>query len=143
MDTFIKFAEALFAWLADNIGLLAIIAFFYWLICGYVRWCRRFDRFGANLIHTLADIHLLICGGNEIAALRLYNELIYSPDLLIFTNSERAKFILFSEKLIGAKGDRLREVQREIADHCGKCHTPFRHLIQCPGEFLKTLFHAS
>ncbi len=143
MNAFFKFAEALFEWLADNIGLLAAIAFLYWLISGYIRWCRRFDRFSILLLRTLADMHLLINSGNELAALRLYNELIYSSDLLIFSDAERAKFILFSEKLIGAKGDRLREVQREIADHCGRCHTPFRHLPQCPGEFLKTLFHTS
>lgn len=141
MDAFFELLKALFAWIGDNLELVALAAFGYWLICGYVRWCRRFDRFSVNLLRVIAVMKLLNAAGDNSGAVRLYCDLIYSDDLLLFSNAERAVFIGFAAELIGCDDQRLAETCNQIAGHSGRCYQPFRHLRQRPGEFFKTLFH--
>ena len=143
MDVFFEFLKAFFVWLGDNITLVVVAAFCCWLIRGYVRWCRRFDSFCVRLLRAIAVIKILVRVGDKTGAIRLFCDLIYSDDLLLFTNSERAGFIFLSDCLadcITSGGD-LSETCNKIADHSGRCYHPFRHIYRCPGEFLKTLFH--
>jgi|GEM_PF-5610219 hypothetical protein len=141
MDHFFEFLKSFFVWADNNFEFLVAIAFVYWLLKGYVRWHRRFDRFTINLLRTIAVMQLLNRAGDNSGAVRLYAELIYSDELFIFTNSERAGFIMLSVELIGCNQDRLIETCNKIADHSGRCYKPLRHLWQRPAEFLKTLFH--